>query len=195
MDLTATHKGLERAARYAAMAGGFGIIFIAIIVTIDVFLRKFMGMTLGGATEIAGFIFAAGTALSYPYVLFDRANIRIDVAYSRVTTRARAFLDLLGMLLVLYFVSMLTRSVVTLWLGSWEGNARSVGVINISLWFPQFFWMLGYLLFLATALLLTFYAIVGLIRGDWAQVNKVIGVPSVAETIEEETHLVAGGTR
>lgn len=191
MSLEKVHSSFEKVARSAALIGGLGIIAIAVMVTIDVFLRRFMNTTLGGAPEVSGFIFAVGTALSYPYVLFDRANIRIDVAYSAVPTRIRAFLDVIAMILVFYFVTMLTKSVIALWLKSWEANSMSIGVINVRLWVPQLFWVIGYVLFSLTALLLTVYSIVALFRRDWLLVNKVAGIPSVGETIEEETYIEA----
>ena len=189
MSLKAIRTGLERVSRFAAMVGGLGILFIAIMVTIDVFMRKFAGTTLGGATEMAGFIFAVATALAYPFVLLDRANIRIDVIYSLLTPKVRAFLDLAAMLILLYFVSRLTLSVYGLFEKSWTAGSKSVGVINIPLWIPQFFWVLGFALFTLTALFLTIYAFVGLLRRDWTGVNEAAGVPSIEETIEEETHL------
>ncbi len=189
MTLNSVHKGLERVARFAAMVGGLGILFIAVMVTVDVFLRKFAGTTLGGATEMAGFIFAVATALAYPFVLLDRANIRIDVVYTLLTPRVRAFLDFAAMALLLYFISRLTLSVYGLFEKSWTANSKSVGVINIPLWIPQFFWVLGFALFTLTALFLTIYALIGLSRRDWTAVNAAAGVPSIEETIEEETHL------
>ncbi|WP_417207690.1 TRAP transporter small permease subunit [Antarctobacter sp.] len=189
MSLNIVHARLEGVARFAALVGGLGIIVIAVMVTMDVLLRKFFNTTLGGATEMSGFIFAIGTALSYPYVLFDRANIRIDVVYSLVSSRIRAGLDLLALLLLLYFVSMLTLSVAGVFVKSWEGNSMSIGVVNVRLWIPQLFWMIGYVLFSATALLLTVFAVAALVRRDYATVNRVAGVPSVEETIEEETYI------
>ena len=112
-------------------------------------------MTLGGATEIAGFVFAVATALAYPFVLLDRANIRIDALYSRLSSRVRAFLDLAALLAVLYFVGWLTGSVFALFHKSWSSGSTSVGTVIIPLWVPQLFWVLGFGLFTLAALYLT----------------------------------------
>lgn len=189
MALQQTHRRLEHVTRFAAMIGGFGIIFISVMVTVDVILRKFFGTTLGGASEVAGMVFAVATAISYPYVLLDRANIRIDVLYSRISVKTRAFLDLIALLAFLYFGYRLTYSAYELLSKSWNGGTRSVGVINVPLWMPQSLWVLGYLIFTLTALFLTVYAILCLLRRDWARVVAIAGVPSIEETIEEETHL------
>lgn len=188
MTLQVTHARLERISRGVAIAGGYSILAIAFAVTIDVILRKFFHTTLGGATEIAGFLFAAGVALSYPYVLIDRANIRIDAAYNLLSTRTRAIADVLAAVSVLIFVGILTKSILGVWLEAIHTNATTIGVVNVPRWIVQTPWILGYGLFTLTALFLTIYSIIALMRGDWAQVNRIAGIPSLEETIEEETY-------
>ncbi|WP_108260879.1 TRAP transporter small permease subunit [Mangrovicoccus ximenensis] len=189
MSLRKTHAGLEKVARAAAIAGGLGMILVAVMITIDVILRKFTPVTLGGATEIAGFVFAAATAVAYPYALIDRANIRIDPVYTHLPPRIRAVLDAVAMVLLLIFVATLTKSIYGVFSKSWNSGTMTVGVVSIPLWMPQFFWMLGYVLFFLTALFLAICAVVSLLRRDYAHVNRVAGIPSIEEAIEEETHI------
>jgi TRAP-type C4-dicarboxylate transport system permease small subunit len=189
MTLLSTHRRLITLARIGAAAGGLSIIGISIMITIDIFLRKFAGTTLGGANEIAGLVFAVAVALSYPFVLLDRAHVRIDVVYSRLRPMLRACLDIFGLGAVLGFVAMLTSSVFGLFLKSWVSGSRSVGVVQVPLWIPQSVWVLGFVLFTITAAFLLFAAIAALLRKDFPLVGRIVGVPSIEETIEEETHL------
>lgn len=189
MALKSIHTHLERVSRIAAICGGLGIIGISVMITVDVFLRKFVGATLGGASEISGMVFAMATAMAYPYVLLDRANIRIDVMYSRLSPKLRAFLDFAAMIAVAYFGWMLSSSVYGLFSKSWKSGAHSVGVVQIPLWIPQSIWVFGIILFTATAVFLCLYSLAGLLRRDWPLVNRVAGIPSIDETIEEETHI------
>ena len=189
MAAMTTHTRLRSISRAAAAAGGFGMLFISVMVTVDVLLRKFLNVTLGGATEIAGYVFAVATAISYPFVLMDRAHIRIDVIYTRLSSRSKAFLDLLAMVLVLYFVGWLTNSVVALFRKSWDAGTTSVGTIVIPLWIPQMLWALGFVLFTLTALYLSIRSLGALLRRDWGAVSGLAGVPSVAQVVEEETHI------
>lgn len=189
MSLQTVHTGLTRVARTACAIGGLGIIALSFMITLDVALRRLVGTTLGGTHEIAGFIFAVATAFAYPYVLLERANIRIDVAYNYAKPPLRSVLDVLAILAMFIFVFLLTRSVFDLLMASWNSNRMSVGVARVPLWIPQGLWVLGYLLFTATAAFLTVYATIALVRRDWALVNRVAGVPSIDELIEEETHI------
>lgn len=167
------------------------MLLVSVMVTLDVLLRKLFNVTLGGATEISGYVFAVATALSYPFVLLDRSNIRIDVIYTLLSGRAKAFLDLVALLLTLLFVGWLTSSVFQLLGKSWGANSMTVGTVIFPLWIPQFFWAFGYALFTLTALYLSVRALGALLRRDWGAVNRIAGVPSVAEVVEEETHLDA----
>jgi TRAP-type C4-dicarboxylate transport system permease small subunit len=191
MSLKNVHFKMLQASRAAAAIGGMGIIFIAVIITIDVFLRKFAGTTIGGASEIAGLVFAVATAISYTYVLLDRANIRIDVLYTHLTPKWRAYLDFFGMLVFLIFIARLTYSIFLLVEQSWSGNTKTVGVIIVPLWIPQSLWFAGFALLTLTAgfLLVSIAALI--IRRDWAMVNRIAGIPSIEETIEEDTHIEA----
>ena len=185
------HARLVSSARAAAMAGGFGMLLVSVMVTVDVLLRKLFNVTLGGATEISGYVFAVATALSYPFVLLDRANIRIDVIYTLLSSRAKAILDLVALLLTLLFVGWLTTSVFQLLGKSFGAGSMTVGTVIFPLWIPQFVWAFGYGLFTLTALYLAIRSLRALLRGDWGDVNRIAGVPSVAEVVEEETHLDA----
>lgn len=188
-QLRSIHARLERVSRHAAILGGLGIIFISFMITVDVLLRKFAGTTLGGATEIAGMIFGVATAIAYPYVLLDRANIRIDVLYTMLKPPVRAMLDILALVSVLYFAARLTQSTYSLLEKSWNAGTKSVGVVNIPLWIPQSLWVLGFVLLTLTAVFLLVFALIAALRRDWRSVGMVAGVPSIEETIEEETHI------
>lgn len=191
MSLKSIHKGLHRTSRIGAVIGGLGILFIAVMITVDALMRKFLNTTLGGASEVAGFVFAVATALAYPFVLLDRANIRIDAVYTALSSKIRAFLDLLAILLLLLFVGKLTYSTYQLLEKSWSGGSKSNGVITIPLWIPQSLWVLGFAFFTVTAAFLAIYALTAMVKRDWVGVNRAIGVPSIDETIDEETHIEA----
>jgi TRAP-type C4-dicarboxylate transport system permease small subunit len=124
-------------------------------------------------------------------VLLDRANIRIDVIYTLLSSRAKAFFDLVALLLTLVFVGWLTSSVFQLLGKSFGSDSMTVGTVIFPLWIPQFAWACGYALFTLTALYLSIRSLGALLRRDWADVNRIAGVPSVAEVVEEETHLDA----
>lgn len=76
------HSALQLASRWLVWLGGVALLISAIIVTLDVLCRKFIGVTMSGSDEISGYVFAASTTLAYSYCLLHRSNVRIDALYN-----------------------------------------------------------------------------------------------------------------
>ena len=79
----------ERIAHLAGWVGGALMIFAACMVTLDVLLRKFLSVTLGGADEIPGYLFAIATVWAFSYAAY-RVNVRIDALYTHFPRPLRA---------------------------------------------------------------------------------------------------------
>ena len=84
------HGGLEKVARFAVWVGGAALLLAAIMVTLDVLARKFLGVTMSGSDEISGYVFAGGTTWAYSYCAIHRSNIRIDALYNFLPYQTRA---------------------------------------------------------------------------------------------------------
>src|SRR3546814_7332902 len=57
----------RKLARLLVWVGGAGLLFAAVMVSVDVVLRDLFATTIGGAEEISGYIFAVSTAFALPY--------------------------------------------------------------------------------------------------------------------------------
>lgn len=178
----------EKVARVAVWAGGAMMIFAACMVTVDVFLRKFFATTLGGADEISGYLFAISTAWAFSYALLHRVNVRIDALYLHFPAWLRAVLDLFGTTLLAGFVGLLTYRAWFLFLDTWENWSRSITPLQTPLVYPQAFWLAGLGLFSLTLFLVILATAWALLRGDLAEVQRIAGVRTLDEEVEEETH-------
>src|SRR5258705_1917647 len=93
--------GIRRFAQWVVWFGGALVLLAAVLIGIDVLMRKFLDRSIGGADELAGYSLAIGTAWGLAAALLDRAHIRIDSLYVffpqqiRLAPDARA-LGLLG---------------------------------------------------------------------------------------------------
>ncbi len=181
------HGGLEKVSRAAAWAGGGALMLAAIMVTLDVISRKVFSVTMSGSDEISGYVFAGSTAWAYSYCLLHRANVRIDALYNRLSMKTRAFLDLLGVVLLLIYVGLLAAKAVEVFQFTVKFNTTAQTTLATPLWIPQMFWVSGLVFFFLSLCFVTLYTIVGLLRRDWALVARIAGVRSVEEEIEEET--------
>ncbi|MEO6363130.1 MAG: TRAP transporter small permease, partial [Caldimonas sp.] len=70
--LDAALAAAERGARVAAIGGGLLILAAAVLVSVDVILRKLFSVTLGGADELSGYALAIGSTWSFAFVLLHR---------------------------------------------------------------------------------------------------------------------------
>lgn len=189
------HGVLERISRFAVWCGGAALLAAAVMVTVDVILRKLFAISMSGSNEISGYVFAAGTAWAYSYCLLHRSNIRIDALYKFLPRPVKGVLDLIGVTLLLLYMSLLTDKAIDAFLTSWERDSVSISTLAVPLWIPQLFWVSGLILFVFTLAFVAFYVLVGLVTGNLDQVQKVAGVPSMEEGIEEETHGMGLKTR
>ena len=96
--------GARRFAQWGLWFGGALVLLAAILIGIDVLMRKFLARSIGGADELAGYSLAIGTAWGLGAALIDRAHIRIDSLYVLFPARLRLALDFAGLVL---FVSLL----------------------------------------------------------------------------------------
>ena len=114
------HTKLMGISRVAVWVGGAALLLSAIMVTLDVLARKIFAITISGSDEISGYVFAAGTTWAYSYCLFTRANIRIDALYNTLSLRTKALLDILGLLLLLYYIYLLSTNAWGMFAENWD---------------------------------------------------------------------------
>ncbi len=186
--LATIHARLERLSRYAVWVGGAALLAAAVMVTVDVLSRKLFGVTMSGSDEYSGYVFSATTTWAYSYCLLHRSNVRIDALYNLLPRPVTAVLDVLGLALLLYFMSIMTYYAFVSFNNSWVYNSVSITTLGTPQWIPQLFWVAGLTLFFVTLVFVTLYALTALVQRNWDLVSRVAGVPTIAETVEEETH-------
>ena len=185
------HARLKRIAQFAVWIGGGAHLAAAIMVTIDVVLRKAFSITMSGSDEMSGYVFAAGTTWAYSYCLLHRSNIRIDAVYNLLPRRLCGMLDIVGVTLLLIYNAVLTRHAWEAFATSYVRDSVSITTLATPLWIPQLFWVIGLIAFQLTLVFVAVYATLRYWQRDDAAVNRIVGVPTVAEEVEAETRGMA----
>ena len=186
--LESIHSRLERISQLAVWFGGAALLAAAVMVTVDVLSRKIFNVTMSGSDEYSGYVFSATTTWAYSYCLLHRSNVRIDALYNYLPRKVTAILDVVGLLLLFYFMSIMTYYAMVSFVDSWVNNSVSITTLGTPQWIPQLFWVAGLILFFVTLIFVVVYSIVALLQRNWDLVARVAGVPSIAETMQEETH-------
>src|ERR687883_740407 len=100
-------RGIRRFTQWGAWFGGALVLLAAVLIGIDVLMRKFLARSIGGADELAGYALAIGTAWGLGAALVDRAHIRIDSLYVLFPRGLRHLLDGLGIVLLVGFFALI----------------------------------------------------------------------------------------
>jgi TRAP-type C4-dicarboxylate transport system permease small subunit len=172
--------------RWGLWLGGALVLLAALLIGVDVILRKFFTTSIGGADELAGYALAIGTAWGLAATLLERAHIRIDSLYVLFPRIYRIILDLFGLALFTLFFAMVAWHGTGVVLQSWVSSSRSQSALQIPTVIPQSIWIVGLLLFVLVGSALFLDALVKLKNGDRAGIGRTIGMRSAEEDVEEE---------
>ena len=177
---------LNRIATASAWAGGIALLACALLISVDLLLRKLLGISLGGADEIAGYVLAIVSSWAFPLALLRRSHIRVDILYSRLSLKPRVALDLLALLGMAVFVAtLLWHSGAVLW-DSIRFQSVSTTPLQVPLWIPQTLWFAGYLFFAVTILVLAWVSLKQMRQQRLQAVSALLGIHSVEEEIQQE---------
>ena len=158
----------------------------ALLIGIDVTLRKLFDASIGGADELAGYALAIGTAWSLGAALVDRAHIRIDSLYILFPRWLRLALDFIGIALLLAFFGLIARHGWSVVQQSWVSGSRSQSALQTPTVLPQSIWLVGLALFFLIGLALLARAAILVTRGDAGAAARAISTRSAAEEVQDE---------
>ena len=182
----------RRLGRFGLLFGGALVLLAAVLIGIDVLLRKFFQTSIGGADELAGYALAIGTSWALGAALLDRAHIRIDSLYGHFPRGLRLGLDFVGLALFVGFFGMIG------WRGwpvveqSWVSSSRSHTALATPTVIPQFVWVLGLAMLVLLGWALFVHAFLLIARGQTGAAAKMISTRSAAEEAEEEVRFLRG---
>jgi TRAP-type C4-dicarboxylate transport system permease small subunit len=176
----------QRLARAGALGGGLLILAAALLVSVDVTLRKLANTTLGGADELSGYALAIGSTWSFAFVLLARGHVRIDALYQHLPRKLAALCDLIAIVALLVFASLIAWHGAGVLAQSWDLGARSNSSLAVPLAVPQALWWIGYAGFVVCAALLLLRAAAAMLAGDFAEANRLIGARSIEEEAADE---------
>jgi TRAP-type C4-dicarboxylate transport system permease small subunit len=176
----------RRLTRAGLWFGGALVLLAAVVIAVDVALRKLFALSMGGADELAGYALALGTAWSLGAALLERAHIRIDSLYALFPRAARLALDFAGIALLLAFFGLVARHGWAVLEQSWVSSSRSQSALATPLVLPQSIWLLGLALFFLIGVALLAHAVLLIGAGDAAAAARAISTRSAAEEVEDE---------
>ena len=178
--------GARRFARWGLWFGGGLILLAAILIGIDVLMRKFLDRSIGGADELAGYALAIGTAWGLGAALLDRAHIRIDSLYVLFPQKLRLALDVTALFLLVGFFALVAWHGLGVVSQSWTSGSRSQSALETPTVIPQALWIAGLAAFVVVGVLLLLAALKLATSGDLRGMASLISTRSAEEEVEDE---------
>lgn len=183
-----------RLARIGAWGGGILVIVASFIIGIDIAMRKAFSVSIGGASELSGYVLAIGSSWAFALALLDRAHIRIDTLYVLLPTRLAAALDILSLVTMLAFVGLLTWQGWHVFSQSFRLGSRALTPIATPLMYPQFLWVVGLVYFLIVIVLLLAHCCHAFVMNDIGTVQRLAGSRTAQQDLEDELESLRQGT-
>jgi TRAP-type C4-dicarboxylate transport system permease small subunit len=178
--------GVRRFTQWGLWFGGALILLAAVLIGIDVLMRKFLARSIGGADELAGYALAIGTAWGLAAALIDRAHIRIDSLYVLFPQKLRLALDIAAVVLLIGFFALMMWHGLGVVSQSWTSGSRSQSALETPTVIPQFLWIAGLAAFVVVGVLLLANVFAMAARGDLRGMARVISTRSAEEEVEDE---------
>lgn len=179
-------RGARRVSQWSLWFSGALVLLAAVLIGIDVVLRKLFSTSIGGADELAGYALAIGAAWSLAAALLDRAHIRIDSLYVLLPIRMRLVLDFAGLALFVAFFSLIAWHGSSMVMQSWRSASRSQSALQTPTVIPQSIWILGLVIFVVIGALLFVHALMLVRGGRLAEAASTISTRSAEEEIMDE---------
>ncbi len=179
-------SGVRRFAQWGLWFGGALVMLAAVLIGVDVVLRKFFALSIGGADELAGYALAIGTTWGLGAALLDRAHIRIDSLYLLFPQRLRLGLDLAALLLLVGFFALVAWHGMSVVSQSWTSESRSQSALETPTIVPQAMWLAGLVVFVAIGLMLLIDALRIVAAGNLRGATRLVGTRSAEEEVQDE---------
>ena len=187
-------SALDRMSLIAVWIGGAAMLAIAFLVGLEVIIRKLFNVSLGGADEISGYIFAAATAWAYALVLRRKGNVRIDVVYRLLPKPAKLLLDIVSFFAIGVLIALIGWFGFKLTGSTLETGRISVTPLQTPLAIPQFIWIAGFGLALLMWMSVSVQVVKCLVHRNWSGVFELIGTEgSTADNDFDKAHTGSEG--
>jgi len=173
-------------ARAGVWASGALFLVAAFVIAVDVTARKAFSLSIGGSDELSGYCLAMGAAWSFSFALLHRANIRVDALYKYFPPTLKAVFDIVALVALAAFMAVVSYYAFEVLAASVRFASRANTPLQTPLWIPQAIWFAGLAFFLVTLFLVTLKALLLFAARNFPELDRLAGLPSAKEEVEEE---------
>ena len=168
----------------ALICGGLCVL-VSFVIAVAVVMRKVFNVSIVGADEISSFVLAASCSWGFAFALLHRAHVRVESLQLILPRRLCAILDIVGLILLGAFVAVIAWYAASVLALSIELGALA-DMLDLPLWFPQAFWVAGFVVSVVLAVLLLIRSLIAFLAGDLSALQALIGSRSAIDEAAQE---------
>ena len=177
----------ENISKYSVWFGGILLFAAAFLIAVEVLLRKLFSISMGGADELSSYVLAISCSWAFGFALFRKTHVRVDVLYVRLSKRLRYFLDILSLVLFLFYALTLVYYALIVLKTSIIRQSTANTPLQTPLWIPQSIWFFGLISFTVIIFLILVGTIYYLANEDALSAQTLSGASTLQKDIEEES--------
>ena len=172
--ISRARKLLSAASRVTALVGLYVLLITALLVSIDVIIRKVFGIAFVGVDELAGYALALATSWSLSFAFFQGSHIRVNVIHMNLRVALKAWLDVLAVFAIAALIGILAWQVWVVLFDSWTFDAVSNTPLRIPLWIPQTLYLFGVVVFLLSSVVVFLESLLLVLRRDFETAIELV---------------------
>jgi TRAP-type C4-dicarboxylate transport system permease small subunit len=158
----------------------------AFLIGLDIVTRNLLDFSVPGTDELAGYALAIAGSWALAFAMLSRTHIRVDTLYILMPIRVRCVLDLVGVLSIIVFFSLIALHSYRTLEQSFVSGSRSQSELEVLLAVPQSVWVAGFIFFVITAAVLFSVGVIQFVRKDYRSIQELIGAKTIEEEVAEE---------
>lgn len=187
MNLKKTMESFDGISRYFAVAGGWALLGLSVLIGVDVIGRKLFNFSTQGSDEIGGYVMAVVCAFGFSYALTRRTHIRLNILLPRLPNWVRVVANLIAYIILVIFAYMMVWRALAVLMETIRLNAVAPTPLETPMVIPHSLWTLGLAWF---ALHITAYLLVllGLLFKN--QIVDLLKIFDAEPPAEEAAHEV-----
>jgi TRAP-type mannitol/chloroaromatic compound transport system permease small subunit len=188
---------LASVATFATRICGLVVLVMAILISIDVALRKLFAITLlsGGIGEISGYVLGIISAWGAASALLARSHVRIDTLQIMLPRSIGRAADVVAIVAFVIASATLTFVAYSTFSRSLALNAHSMTPLAVPMAIPQGLWFAGLVFLTLISIAVAIAGCAALFRGDYGAAHRLIGPRSVEEEVEEQQAVLDSNAR
>jgi TRAP-type mannitol/chloroaromatic compound transport system permease small subunit len=139
---------IDRMSEWMGKLASFMMAGLVFAICYDVFMRYIFSKPTYWAFELTYMVYGAYSALGVAYCLLFNSHVRMDMLYSKLSDRGKAWMDLIGYALLFFpFMIVLTYKCADHAYWTWEsGEGSSASVWRPRLWPFKFAITIGFIM-------------------------------------------------